>query len=112
MPDLMWEGKKIETLGDLMKVIDSITTSEKAAEFMALYRAESQHADQNIGYLCGYLDPKEANEKLALFKTAHPIFGTNLTVLSPADALQAGVDAAHHQRSNDVMATIDPDASE
>lgn len=91
--NLMWKGKKVETYGDIMEVITSVKTPEEAAEFMALYRVENEYADNNIGYLCGYLDPKEGQKKLELFKTSHPIFG-NLGETTPAQALQAGVDAA------------------
>jgi hypothetical protein len=53
-----WKGEEILTTGDLCyKGIDKCDTPEEAQEFMELYRAENDHADENIGYLSGYYDP-------------------------------------------------------
>lgn len=45
-----WKGRELRTVGDLVWGIDHCDTPEEAQEFMLLYRAESAHAEANIGY--------------------------------------------------------------
>lgn len=97
-PVFIWQGRELVTIGDLNYAMLQIfqlpapERQERAAEFMREYRAFTEHADTNIGYLTGYWGPKEAEEMRALFGVEHPIFGRES--LSPEKALEAGKRAA------------------
>lgn len=95
MANFVWKGKSLETYGDIMNAMQSIETPEEAAEFMTAYRADDQHADHNVGYMLGYLDPEEAQKKMELFGVVHPIFGKMISEVTPQQALQAGIDKAN-----------------
>ena len=93
---MKWIGKKLDTIGDLMKSgIDKCETKEEAKEFMKIYRAENKHADSNIGYLSGYYSREEMARIQEWFEVRHPIFGR--IIPTPKEALEAGMKMA---RSN------------
>lgn len=52
----IWKGQHLETIGQLLDAVVACETREEAQEFMAVYRAVNEHADQNIGYIAGYTD--------------------------------------------------------
>lgn len=84
-----WKGQELSTIGDLMRNgIDKCDNPEEAQEFMHLYRAENEYADQNIGYLSGYYGPDKMRRIQEWFGVAHPIFGN--CVPSPEQAFAAG----------------------
>lgn len=97
-PVFVWHGRELATIGDLeyaMWLIFQLPAperQERATEFMREYRAVTEQADTNIGYLTGYFVPKEADEMRALFGVEHPIFGRESP--SPEKALEAGKRAA------------------
>lgn len=91
-----WDGRELDTIGDLSDVVLAITRAgdrDAAQRFMAQYRAETPHADINIGYLSGYYDPQRMAEVQELFDVAHPVFGRR-TDVSPEEAFEAGRRAA------------------
>ena len=84
-----WKGHDLITIGDLMyHGIDKCETPEEAQEFMRLYRADSPHADVNIGYLSGYYGATDMRRIQQWFGCAHPIFGT--AIPTQEEALEAG----------------------
>ena len=87
-----WKDREMTTLGDLMWGMSNCDNPEEAQEFMRLYRAENEYADQNIGYLTGYCGPEEMRRLQELFGVAHPVFGRS--VPTPEEALAAGKQAA------------------
>lgn len=79
---MIWQGNDLVTIGDLMNAIEAIyeiadveERQRTADTFMEQYRAENEHADENIGYLTGYFGRGTMVAMLRLFKTAHPVFG-------------------------------------
>jgi hypothetical protein len=73
---MIWKGKELKTIGDLMDHgISKCTTREEAQEFMRQYRAETPHADSNIGYLSGYYSPEEGARIRDWFGVKHPVLG-------------------------------------
>lgn len=82
MSTFTWQGDPLTTIGDLsdaMCRIDAIEDEEErqrtADVFMEQYRAHTEHADSNIGYLTGYYGHDQMVRMLRLFATQHPIFG-------------------------------------
>lgn len=71
----IWNGKEIVTVGDLIDAIGALGSREEAVQFIEGYRAVSEHADMNAGYVTGYLDAARADELREWMGTAHPIFG-------------------------------------
>ncbi len=58
---MIWKGKELNTIGDVMKFgIDKCETFEEAQEFMKLFRADTEHADANISYLGSYYGAEKA----------------------------------------------------
>lgn len=95
----VWQGRPCSTTGNLMDAMTEILAvadpelRQRTAEvFMAEYRAVNPHAEENIGYLCGYYGHDEMVEALRLFQTAHPIFGpANLAdKVAPEGAFESG----------------------
>jgi hypothetical protein len=81
---MLWNGKELETYGDVADAMGEIIAmtdevsgrrKQRAAEFMRAYRADSEHADANVGYLCGYYGHDQMVEALNLFGVSHPILG-------------------------------------
>lgn len=72
----VWKGKELPTIRDLMDAMFAIDHAEEAAYFMAEYRKVNAHADANVGYVLGYVEPPERRRGMyALFQAKHPIFG-------------------------------------
>lgn len=75
-PAFEWDGKPRETLGTLLIAAMEAEQAGKAAEFLAAYRAYTPHADSNLGYLIGYVEPPELRHELyQAYAIGHPIFG-------------------------------------
>jgi hypothetical protein len=83
-----WKGKELKTVGDLMDAMGKFDDREEAEDFMRLYRADNEHADQNIGYLTGYFGREEMARLQDWCGVAHPIFGN--AAPTPEEALEAG----------------------
>jgi hypothetical protein len=97
---MRWKGEELRTIGDLMnKGIDRCDTPEEAQEFMRLYRAENEHADENIGYLSGYYSPERAQQIREWFGVVHPIFGKSMPTVE--EAINAGKQLAYNIKSNE-----------
>lgn len=82
MADFEWQGDTLATYGDIANAMERIRKlpdpeerQRTADTFMEAYRAHSEHADANVGYLCGYYGHDTMVELLRLFQTAHPVFG-------------------------------------
>lgn len=79
MADFMWDGAKLDTIRDLLDGASKAQREGRAQEFLAAYRAVNEHADQNIGYILGYVEPPERRRELyEAFTVTHPVFGAHL----------------------------------
>ena len=72
---MIWNEKTIETAGDLFDAAASCRTQDEADLFLAAYRASSEHADANLGYIIGYGDGETRERLYGLFQLDHPVFG-------------------------------------
>lgn len=93
-----WQGKQLETMGEIMEAAQQIRTKATAKKFMEAYRAITPHADKNIGYMTGYYSPKTMAKLQRLFEVSHPIFGR--TIPTPRQAFNAGKRCARASRSS------------
>lgn len=72
----VWDGKPLETIGQILDTATKAERDHRATEFLAAYRANSEHADANLGYLIGYVEPAERRRELyAAYDLNHPVFG-------------------------------------
>ena len=74
---MIWKGRELKSMGDLMDGVKRCDNREEAQEFMRLYEQESPHARANIGYMAGYFSSEEADQIYDWFGVSHPIFGTS-----------------------------------
>lgn len=68
------------TIGKLLDTALACETKEEAERMLFDYRTENpEHADANLGYVFGYVEPPERRAALyALFEgIEHPVFGGN-----------------------------------
>lgn len=75
---MRWRGRTLTTYGDMIDAVEAIAKRndrKDAREFMKRYRAESVHADVNVGYLAGYLDEETRELVYEVFGLRHPLFG-------------------------------------
>lgn len=87
---MVWKGKELETIRDLMSAMDEIYArkdKDDATKFMDLYRSVNEHANENIGYLCGYYDTETHAGMMELFDVFHPFFGRHIP--TPEEAFNA-----------------------
>lgn len=76
MSDFVWDGRPLETIGDVLNAASKAQREGKAQEFLTAYRATGPHADANLGYLIGYMEPAERRREMyEAFQLTHPIFG-------------------------------------
>lgn len=72
----VWRGKPLATFGELLDGACRAQRDGRASEFLAAYRAHTENADENLGYLIGYVEPAERRRELyAAFNLNHPVFG-------------------------------------
>lgn len=102
MAQFEWQGETLATFGDIANAMDAIRKlpdpedrQRTADAFMEAYRAHTEYADANVGYLCdlcGYYGHDTMVELLRLFQTAHPIFGGPdlADKVTPDSAMAAG----------------------
>lgn len=86
-----WNGNDLDTIGELSNAVLEIARADDqdaADRFMAQYRAETEHADANVGYLSGYYDRDTMVKVQRMFGAAHPIFGSS--VPTPDEAFAMG----------------------
>src|SRR6478609_2654018 len=87
---MIWRGKNLRTVRDLMDAMSGLKDETEARDFMSAYRkSDPAVADVNIGYLTGYF---QADDMVRLQKwcgVRHPIFGSS--VPTQAEALGAGI---------------------
>ena len=87
---MWWKGKELEKIGDLSEAMWDIANSpdahDQAQAFMRMYRLENEHADENIGYLCGYFGNRLELQRL--FGVTHPFFGDR--EVTPEEAFEMG----------------------
>jgi hypothetical protein len=71
----IWKGKRLDTVGDIVDAVYKIDTEAEGAEFMRAYRAaEPQHADENAGYVIGYMGPAAVRQRAwRLLGVRHPV---------------------------------------
>ena len=73
---LVWDGDPCENVGDLFFAACKAVDEGRAAEFLEAYRAVSQHADENLGYVIGYAGPHKRRVALwEAFELNHPMLG-------------------------------------
>jgi len=85
----IWKGKELKTAGDIMDAAIAITKPAEATTFMKFYKEHNAHAEENLGYMCGYYGKEVSDRIRKLFKVSHPIFG-NQTNVDPMVAFKAG----------------------
>ena len=72
--------------------MDKLENKEEAQAFLALARtANPKHADDNVGYLMGYLSRPRWAQLSEWFGISHPIFGNNFN-LSEDEILRMGIE--------------------
>lgn len=81
-----WNGKTITTIGDLGDALCALASREEGQAFMAVYRAVTEHADVNVGYVAGYYDAATMARINDYTATEHPIFGRSLPTSEEAFA--------------------------
>lgn len=92
---LMWNGKELKNMGDVMNVVHSIAlkgNKKEALEFRQWYRDQCNSpeiADKNIGYSAGYYSKEIADSIWDLFEVNHPVFGTKQP--TPKEAFEMGL---------------------
>jgi len=62
-----FDGKEIKTVGDLLEGAKAAYAAGKAHEFRDAFRAVSENADVNLGYVFGKEDESTQNELLKAF---------------------------------------------
>lgn len=72
----IWKGHALSTIRDLLDAMFAIDNAGEAALFMDEYCKVNEHADQNAGYILGYVEPPEQRRQMyGLFQAKHPILG-------------------------------------
>jgi len=68
-----------ETMRDVLEACSGCQTKEEADEVLRRCKEDNpQYAEQNIGYMLGYLGKDERERLYPLFSTCnHPIFGSD-----------------------------------
>jgi hypothetical protein len=87
-----------KTLGDILRIVESIDNEADAQDFMGEYLKITPHAAENIGYATGYYDAKTAARIRKLFKVTHPVFGD--TRPTPSEAFAAGMAIGEKEKSH------------
>jgi len=95
MNEFVWNDQPVRSLGDIVSALDTIVTrgdADTAAEFLNLYREQSEHADSNVGYALGYLSFEKLAAGLQLFGVSHPVLGSAEMVrgMNPEQAFDLG----------------------
>ena len=74
---LIWKDKEIKNMGETIDAFVRTQTAEECLELMRIFRAETPHADANVGYMLGYIDDADARRIRAWLGPAvtHPVFG-------------------------------------
>jgi len=89
---ITWKGQELKTIGDTCEAMDKLQNKEEAQAFLALARtANPKHADENIGYLMGYLSRPRWAQLAEWFGIQHPIFGNRFD-LSDEEIFQMGLE--------------------
>lgn len=88
MTPLVWKGEEIGAMGEVIDAVCACRSPEEAREFRDAYRAVNEHADENLGYMTGYLDAATARRFRDWLEVSHPIFGAG--TLSSQEAFTAG----------------------
>lgn len=71
----VWDGKPVDTIGDLFDAAVAATDSGQAQAFLTAYRAANEHADDNLGYVIGYADTDRRKAMYEAFDLTHPMIG-------------------------------------
>ena len=84
-----------KTIRDLLDAVVACKTQDEADAVLAKAKEDNpQHAEENIGYLLGYLDRDTLYRVARLFATCnHPVFGTDFgrgQEPSPEEAFEMG----------------------
>ena len=70
-----WREKTISNAGELFNAANACHTQDDADDFLTAYRAVSEHADANLGYVIGYGDAATRKRLYDLFRLGHPVYG-------------------------------------
>lgn len=88
---MIWLGEEVNTVDELIKAVEYIAEKnnpEMAQNFLAQYKEETEHAEENIGYVAGYFKERTFRTILTLFNVDHPVFGRDMP--TPAEAFHLG----------------------
>lgn len=62
---------------DILDLCCKVKTEEDAKRLIEKYKSVIASAEENLGYMFGYVEPASKRAKLhKLFKVIHPIFGS------------------------------------
>ncbi|MCU1591582.1 MAG: hypothetical protein JWP11_2838 [Frankiales bacterium] len=75
MTDRTFEDHNYGTIGGLFDTAPWAAKAGRAQDFLAHLRAESEHADANLGYVIGYGDEDSRRLMYEAFDLAHPMVG-------------------------------------
>jgi hypothetical protein len=88
---MKWRGKELKTKGDYITALQSVADRADADAFMELAQEDSEdHADENIGYMIGYLSAQDQERLYELCEVEHPVFGRR-TDISAEEAFAMGM---------------------
>ncbi len=97
---------------DTLRLIEDCGTELDAAEFIDDYAAwlkrnnpeiDDAHklAQDNLGYLCGYLDSRQAKRIYDFFNIAHPLLGADPGKYTAREIFEMGVNWAKSLKDKD-----------
>lgn len=70
-----FDGHDYGTIRGLFDTALWAAKNGRAQAFLAHYRAESEHADANLGYVIGYGDEDSRRLMYEAFDLSHPVLG-------------------------------------
>ncbi len=72
----VWDGEEVGTIRELLDGASKAERDGKAAEFLTAYREVNGYADENLGYVIGYMEPAERRRQMyAAYDLTHPMLG-------------------------------------
>jgi len=84
-----WNETQLNTIKEILDAALACKNKEEAALFMKAYKASTEHAVENLGYMAGYCSDDESQRIYDWFDCEHPIFGKFKP--SAEEALSAGM---------------------
>lgn len=71
-----WQGEPVNTIGELLDAAFEAERDGNALAFLNAYREVNPHADVNLSYVIGYVEPAQRRgEMYEAFGLNHPVLG-------------------------------------